>query len=474
MSRLDDITRPKIKHVNVPLELAMFTYSEMLDEFYKFIFNTDLKDMGIDFKKVIIGTQMPFRNRLMRTRAEQLGVARPVLSVNGSIYTDDVGNGLLPGEVFNTDMSHLYNVVNYSDTIIYNRDETLSQDTLFNVVSKEGMLNVEFNIIDDFLLKIESYKENWLRTKFRDWTYGVNIPIRYIVPIKTVLIMLVKLKIIPNVIDLSKYTYPDLCKMLFPYVVPTYRPKVMRDKSRGTWEFVIEYDYDMVYKCDIVNTTPPEQKGFVDKNFVLTRSFMLRFIMPSIYILDTSDIIPGNIIDEFIQKQKELIEDTNIVNTPVINIVGDSGLGPYTAFDAFVDPDSEYAKSKNKPVVEPFTIRMSKLNERVKLPNKLDKYTLLAHGYYTHTDRDDKVIDCRNLLSGSIIEFYKKIKEDNVGVHNFFKIVYYEESILKNPQYFTVDYENLTVYDNNVDVRKESLVAIYIDGKEFQDYMVGD
>lgn len=472
--KIDDILRPKIGHVNVPLKYTMFTYGQVLEEFYKFIFNTDLKGLGLDFKKVIINSQLPIRNRLIRTRAEQLGVSRPVLSVNGSIYTEDVGNGMYPGEYFNTDMSNVCNAINYSDSIVYNKDAINNNELLFNVVSKEGALNVEFGIIDDTSLKVESYREHWLRMKFKDWMYGCTIPIRYIIPAESVLVLCYKLGLITDFVDISKSTYEDICKLLFPYITPGYTPKIMRDKIRGTTELVIEYPYDMVYKCEIVDMRGGEQRGFIDKNFVLTRSFMLKFPMPASYLIDTQTTIPQSVLDEFIGKQKDVIKDTNIVSTPVVQVNGDTSAAPYGGYDVGVKKDSEYYKQNHPgPDKESFTIATSKINQRVKIPNTLDKYTLLIHAYYTHTSKDDRVINCRNLISGDILGFYNRIKELKLSVFDFFKVVYYDETTLKNPQLYNIDYDTFTLYDNDVKVNKESLVCIYIDSKELRDYLTG-
>ena len=435
--RFEDRLKKNVTNESTALKNTYYTYAAMIDTFKEFIINTDLKDIKNKLQNIIVATQIPYKWRYMKTRLEKENTNRPILSVNGSIFPDAAVTGMLSTHFFNEDLSGKSYKAYANPVFNYGHLQTNKEVSLY-MIPKSGAINIEFTYIDNMQQPILNLKEMWDSKKFRDYKY-VTAPIwvKGIIPRNTVLNLAIALGIVDKPQDIVSLSYQDVYNFLMKFACDGFRLTYEKDGGTGNMEVVLAFQDIVYYTPEVQNMDLGETRGFVSRDFTLTRGFLCGFNMPNIYILESDKIWD---LDNLELKVDDTIK-SNIITDLKLDTVAIADEFISNGFEMLCEATYEHPK-----------------NSRSKSINLIDLLIVNRNTYGQNLD---------------VYNWYIKLKDNDIGVDNFFNVVYYRNGQKVDPVTYVIDYENMTLSDNTLSSNDYYKIALYIDLKELQEYSRG-
>ena len=424
-----------LKHTNVPYDASYYTYSEMVHFFiYEVMIAKDLAYIKEKFKKVNINTQMPFKKKLMRTRQEMLGASRPMISVNTAIFTDNEDSGFMPTPFFNTDVTSSNAVDEYSDSVIYGGNNIENSRVDLRMIVKRGTLNIELTILDDHQPIIEMIKDNWNKVRYRNHVYTEDCRVKGIIPFSTILNLVYSLGMVdknkPD--DLMKYSYREMYEFLLPFVDKEIILLYERDNGTGKHEVLVAFDTELMIRPDLINLSGSDDSRFLTRDYTLTRSFMVEFNMPSMFVLRDYEYIPKDLADKLEDKRTEAEKGKQVI----------------TAIASVHHSPKEL---------------MDVIDE--------SKYKMVASADYRH-DNDTKQININILMErAGLVDWYNDVKD--IGANKFFSIVFKENGNDVPESDYNMNYDTMLLTYDKISKKKFYDIYLYADMKEHNDYLQG-
>ena len=429
--------RKPLRHFNIDNRNDTFTYGKVMSDFVDIItekvFKQSMNGLVDPFKFVNINTRIPSKKRLMKTRIAQGYVQKPILSINGSIYTDEDGEGMFPGYFFNTDMSSMgFQPEEYGSVCLKGDNRIDRYNAKLIIVPKRATLNVEMNIISDFIQKLDNIKIAWNKIRFKDHKYTEQIEVFNIIPYNTVMNMAYEYKMFSTPEDLKGLSYRDIYEFLRKYVTPEYTLYYMWDGSVGRYEIVISYTDTLLIKPDIMTIAGGNKSGTIDRDNVLFRNFFVEFNIVSMYFIKSKTHIDFGGAQELLtfDKEKGMVSSLSAMAKQLEKTTG-------------------IAVKKIEPV-----------------SNMLEGKSEVCSASYTHNTKDD--ISLYVIMDKAIVDYHKLLERNGIKSETYFYILIKND--LGDEIDIEVDYSTLTIPWDGLCYNKDYKIYIYLDLAEYQRY----
>lgn len=414
----------------------IYTYGRLMKDFVEYIKVNDfsrLRDVIEPFRFEHIEGRIGYKKRLMKTRLSQSYVNKPILSVNGSIYTDEDGTDMYPGDFFNMESVSMFNFSpeQYGDCCIKGGEDKIKKDAIkFIAVPRRAKMNIEMTIVHDFSQQLENLRQMWNVIRYRDHKYEAKFVIKNIVSINTALNLAYALGLFKTSEELKVLSYKDIFLFLRQFTMPGFLLTYEFDGSTNRYEIMMGYENTALLRSEVIMVEKGNVSGSVERDAYLMRQFFVEFNIVNMFYI---------IVDKHIDFQ---------------------GAEKVLTFDT---EESKYLGENLNKLFE--TANGLPLNPPPHVPRFTDNMTSVMETTYTSNGIDD--CNIYEIIDSEIMEFLSKLKLNQIDIKLYFKVRVYDYLSMEELD-IDVDYDKLKIYKDDIFTGKKYHIRLFLDLLEYQ------